>query len=207
MTSTGPISTGVLCYLFADLFDECAVITNGEEVPASGAFVHPTAVACVAWGVTIHRLVHQEVLTLTPARRRAGLRTHPSLEVRGTGLLPDAPQGVDALVVAGLARRQTVYDLVRRWSGHWELEPDDKTVDLLREEAIAAGLGKRVPRFPRSFLESSHVLVWEREAIMRRWNEFSRLLSAWNQFRSEQREIADTLYAELGRALRDRSAG
>lgn len=188
--SERPLSTGTLCYLFADRLDGFVPNPKGDEAPLTGIRFDPRSYVGVAWAITIQRLAECGAIKL----------------LRGPRVVrrPQAPQGrmtgFDAAVLDGAAVPIDVYRLILAWLGRTGSYA--KSEALARDDAIAVGLGS-LAREGGPIRRKRKDLSWDEEAVLDRAVEFGEVHSGWLRFRSEEPDLATSLVIEVQRAHDD----
>jgi hypothetical protein len=201
----GTPSVPVIFYLFADrIVPKHPMLVEGTSIPCTEVRVQKGALAVrllssVFWSLRQQGVIEIEVAESPPARR---MLRRP--DVRVSPLKRAERQGLEGTVLASLEERETVHDVICRWSELGSTDPWHDVIAEVVSEAVANGLIREVEGSGgvlTKLLGDSVGLEPVCGRIAALEGRFQQLDSSWLEFQGREKALHDGLTGQCKRSL------
>jgi hypothetical protein len=201
----GTPSVPVIFYLFADrIVPKHPMLVEGTSIPCTEVRVQKGALAVrllssAFWSLRQQGVIEIEVAESSPARR---MLRRPDV---GVFLLKRAERpGLEGTVLASLEDRETVHDVICRWSELGSTDPWHDVIAEVVSEAVANGLIREVEASGgvlTKLLGDSVGLEPVCGRIAALEGRFQELDSSWLEFQGREKALHDGLTGQCKRSL------
>ena len=201
----GTPSVPVIFYLFADrIVPKHPKLVEGTSIPCTEARVQTGALAVRLLASAFWSLRQQGVIEIEVAESRPARRMLRRPDVRVSPLKRAERPGLEGTVLASLEDRETVHDVICRWSELGSTDPWHDVVAEVVGEAVANGLIREVEGTGgvlTKLLGDSVGLEPVCGRIAALEGRFQQLDSSWLEFRGREKALHDGLTGQCKRSL------
>jgi hypothetical protein len=198
-------SVPVIFYLFADrIVPKHPMLVEGTSIPCTEVRVQKGALAVRLLSSAFWSLRQQGVIQIEVAESRAARRMLRRPDVRVAPLKRAERPGLEGTVLASLEDRETVHDVVCRWSELGSTDPWHDVIAEVVREAVASGLIREVEAAGgvlTKLLGDSVGLEPDCDRITALEPRFRQLDSSWVEFQGREKALHDGLTGQCKRSL------
>jgi hypothetical protein len=198
-------SVPVILYLFADrIVPKHPMLVEGTSIPCTDVRVQKGALAVrllasAFWSLRQQGVIDMELGENRPARRmlrRPAIRVSPLERVERPGL--------EGAVLESVGKRETVHDVICRWSEVGSTDPWHDVIAEVVTEAVANGLIREVEAAGgvlTKLLGDTVGLEPVCDRIAALEPRFQQVDSSWLEFRAREKALHDGLTGQCKRSL------
>jgi hypothetical protein len=198
-------SVPAIFYLFADrIVPKHAPLVDGTSVPCTEVRVQKGALAVRLLSSAFWSLRQQGVIEIEVAESRPSRRMVRRPELRVAPLKRVERPGLEGAVLAGLEDRETVHDVICRWSEAGSTDPWHDVLAEVVREAVANGLILEVEPAGgvlTKLLGDSVGLEPVCDRIAELEPRFQRVNSSWLEFQGREKALHDGLTGQCKKSL------
>jgi hypothetical protein len=198
-------SAPVIFYLFADrIVPKHAPLVEGTSVPCTEVRMQKGALAVRLLSSAFWSLRQQGVIEIEVARSRPARRMLRRPDLRVSPLKGVERPGLEGAVLAGLEDRESVHDVICRWSEVGSTDPWHDVLAEVMRETVANGLIRGGGARWRGAHEVAGRQRWARTSLRQDRRTRAQVSAAelsWLEFQGREKALHDGLTGQCKRSL------